>query len=410
MKEKYLHHLWKHKLLPLHKLQLSNGEKFKVIYQGEYNRYESGPDFLNAKIEIDGIVWIGNVELHVKSKDWYLHNHHRDRAYDNVILHVVYEDNGEIVQNDKTIPTLELKNTIDPDHYDKFRFLLNNKRTIICGRLVSKIPEIFMVSMQERALITRLNRKTLDLTILTGTENPNQILYFLLARSMGAKINQLPFEELTHRLPLSLLKKSFYKNQVDAIRLTSGLLQPESFSDLLSCNKVVFQQKIHSVGLVNRNSWKFGGTRPSNSPSIRILQFAKIVEKFDFDVAFVYLSSGELLKYINELLTITQSKVSDKIPVKTISAGFKIQLIINCFVPFIYWYGQHRQDDILTEKALDILRFLPEENNSTLDKWIENGIKANNAAESQALLEIFNEFCTNKKCLNCEIGIQLLVK
>lgn len=410
MKEKYLHHLWKHKLLPFHKLQLSGGEKFKVIYQGDYNSYESGPDFLNAKIEIDGIVWIGNVELHVKSKDWYLHNHHFDRSYDNVILHVVYEDNGEIIQNDKTIPTLELKKVIDLDHYEKFRFLLNNKRTILCGSLVSKIPEIFMVSMQERALISRLNRKTQDLRTLAGSENPKQILYFLLARSMGAKINQLPFEELTHRLPLSLLKKVFLKNQTDAIRLTSGLLQPESYSDLLSCNQVVFQQKIHSVGLMNRNSWKFGGTRPSNSPSIRIVQFAKIVEKFDFDVTFVYLSSEELLNYINELLIITQENRADKIPVKSISNGFKNQLIINCFVPFIYWYGQLKEDDILIEKALEILRQIPEENNATLDKWIENGIKANNAAESQALLEIFNEFCTNKKCLNCEIGIQLLVK
>lgn len=410
MKEKYLHYLWKYKLLPFHLLKLVNGQAFKVIYQGDYNAYESGPDFLNAKIEIDGIIWSGHVELHVKAMDWYAHKHHEDKAYDSVVLHVVYESNGIVIQNDAVIPALELKNVIQKDHYSKFELLLKNKRTILCGSQIGNVPEIYLTFLQERALSDRLSRKTNNLVELSGSKEPRQVLYFLLARSMGAKINQLPFEELTHRLPLSIVKKAQAKNQSKMVLMASGLVQAQTITELLSQKEMLYHEDQMSRGVVARNSWKFGGTRPGNAPTIRVAQFARIVENFDFEISFVYLSVNDLLTYLMKLMSIFESSSSQIIREKDLTLAFKNQLIINCFVPFIYWYGQQIEDDVLIEKSFEILRLIPAEQNSILNKWNDCGIFPVNAGETQSLLEIFNEFCSKKKCLSCDVGIRILGK
>ncbi|MEY3238105.1 MAG: hypothetical protein RI883_2206 [Bacteroidota bacterium] len=391
-------------------MKLSCGKSFKVINNGEYNAYGSGPDFLNAKIEIDGILWVGNVELHVKSKDWYAHKHQFDRAYNNVVLHVVYENNGDVYIGNDKIPTLELLDVIQEEHFQKFELLLKNKKTILCGTQLNSVPEINIVSQQERSLIDRLNRKTNSLAESAGSTEPMQILYFLMARAMGAKLNQLPFEELTHRLPLKLLKSEKVKSQSDLILITSGLSRIENVMDLLEYKKILQREKQLINGLVAKQSWKFGGVRPGNSPTIRVEQFAQIIQNFDFEVSFIYLSSNELLNYLLNLLVINEKLYSTKIRTNQLSISFKHQIIINCFVPFIYWYGQKNENENLVEKAIELLRLLPAEQNSTIDKWIKNKIEPKNAAETQSLLEMINELCSKKKCLSCEIGIQLLNK
>jgi hypothetical protein len=391
-------------------MTLVDGRMFKVLNHGDYNAYESGPDFLNAKIEIDGLVWVGNVELHLKSKDWYSHKHQNDSAYDNVILHVVLEDNGDVFIKNEKIPTLELINVIQQEHYQKFELLLKNKKTILCGSLLNSIPEILMVSLQERALIDRLNRKTNNIIVHAGSPDPKQILYFLMARAMGAKINQLPFEELTHRIPLHELKNKKIRNQSDLIVISSGLSCPDTITDHLAYKRIIQSEKQLINGSVSLQSWKFAGTRPGNSPKIRIVQFAKIIQQFDFEVSFVYLDTENLLQYILKLLTIEEGTPSLLSRFNQLSLSFKYQLVINCFVPFIYWLGQKNEDEILVEKSIELLRLLPAEQNATMDKWIKNKIVPRNAAESQSMLEVINELCSKKKCLSCEIGIRLLSK
>jgi hypothetical protein len=410
MQEKYLHYLWKYKLLPFHKMKLVDGRTFIVKNHGDYNSYESGPDFLNAKIEIDGLLWVGNVELHVKSKDWYAHNHQNDAAYDNVVLHVVYDFNGEVTINGEKLPTLELKKVIQLGHYEKYESLLKNKKTILCGTLLKSIPTIHLVSQQERALIDRLNRKTNNLVEQVCSDDPKQILYFLMARAMGAKINQLPFEELTHRLPIKLLKKKKERKQTDLILISSGLVHPETISDLFVYRRLIQQEKQVINGCVSMQSWKTGGTRPGNSPRIRIEQFARVIEQFDFEVSFVYLQKNELLQYLLKLLTITDDKPFLMGKFNQLSISFKHQLIINCFVPFIYWYGQKMEDEILIEKAIELLHLIPAENNALIKNWRRIGLELKDAAATQSMLEIINELCSKKKCLSCEIGIQLLSK
>lgn len=380
---------------------LTTGENFKIVYQGDYNAYESGPDFLNAKVEIDGLLWVGNVELHVRSKDWFLHNHHIDHAYDSVILHVVYEENGNVLLNGCALPTLELKPIIDVHHYNKYVGLFKNKHTILCSNQIRNVHPIYLISLQEKALFQRLSRKTENVLLLTGSKEANQVLYFLLARAFGTKINQLPFEELTQRLPLSLLKKQNKQHQQALVQFTSGMFSGD-FSKTI--------KSIASNGIVKKSSWKFCGTRPGNSPVVRIQQFSAIVREFDFETSFLYLSKEQLLEHWMLLLSriVDVKGEFDKVP--NLSKSFKEQIIINCFVPFLFWYGQMSSDEQLIEKSMEILRLLPPEQNSILDKWKKIDISANNAAETQAFLEIFNEFCTRKKCLSCDIGIQLLSK
>ena len=380
---------------------LTTGENFKIVYQGDYNAYESGPDFLNAKVEIDGLLWVGNVELHVRSKDWFLHNHHIDHAYDSVILHVVYEENGNVLLNGCALPTLELKPIIDVHHYNKYVGLFKNKHTILCSTQIRNVHPIYLISLQEKALFQRLSRKTENVLLLTGSKEANQVLYFLLARAFGTKINQLPFEELTQRLPLSLLKKQNKQHQQALVQFTSGMFSSD-FSKTI--------KSIASNGIVKKSSWKFCGTRPGNSPVVRIQQFSAIVREFDFETSFLYLSKEQLLEHWMLLLSriVDVKGEFDKVP--NLSKSFKEQIIINCFVPFLFWYGQMSSDEQLIEKSMEILRLLPPEQNSILDKWKKIDISANNAAETQAFLEIFNEFCTRKKCLSCDIGIQLLSK
>jgi hypothetical protein len=389
-------------------MSLTNGMSFKLIYQGDYNASESGPDFLNAKIEIDGIIWVGNVEIHVKSKDWFTHNHHFDDAYNTVILHVVYLNNGDVKLGDAVLPVLELKDHIDNEHYRRFENLMKAKRTILCGSSLKDFPPIFLLDMQEKALVQRMSRKTNELLQTVHSTEPKSVLYYLIARAMGAKVNQLPFEELTQRLPLSFVKQMKKKRQIQAICLASGLFIPDNETDVLLSSRLI--QKRTFDNHVYKSAWKVGGVRPANHPSKRIVQFAYIVQQCDFTVSFVHLNATELYLHILELLDLSKSNPCFEYSVDPLSKSFKHQLIINCFAPFLVWYGNQQEDDSLVEKGFDLLRQLPSEENGIIKKWKNYGINPKNAADSQALLEIFNHFCMNKKCLTCTVGNKLLGK
>jgi hypothetical protein len=262
--------------------------------------------------------------------------------------------------------------------------------------------------MQERALVQRLSRKTKDIFQNVHSNDPKNVLYYLIARAMGTKVNQLPFEELTQRLPLIVLKKMKKKQQAEAICLASGLFSPNTEHDFLLSTHLIQQGTYDNH--VFKSAWKRGGVRPANHPTKRILQFAYIVQQFDFSVSFVYLNAKELYDYIMVLLEISKNKEEKDSSLDAISDDFKHQLMINCFVPFLFWYGNQLQDDCLVQKSMELLRNIPSEKNGIVKKWKNYGIRANNAAETQALLEIFNEFCVNKKCLTCTIGNKLLSK
>lgn len=403
MKEKYLHFLWRFSRIPFHILKLKDGRDFQVLNPGIYNETESGPDFFNVKIQIDGLLWIGNVELHVRSKDWYLHGHHLDPTYDSVLLHVVFEDNGPVLIHGIELPTLILKPVIDLKHYAQFEKLQKAKKEIPCSELIGSLDPIHFVALQEKALVQRLGAKTKGLDIYAGSCDPSQVLYFLIARAMGGKVNRLPFEELATRLPIHHLKNYDPEKQKKMIRFTSGIEKLNSMKDHLD---TVFIDLEKISGAVYSRSWKFGGIRPSAHPDKRIEQFSWLIEHVEFDPSFVFLEVNELKSYLLSLLKGKMNTASNR--QVEFSKELKTLILINCFVPFIYWYGNQIENSSIAEKAFDLLRLLPAESNSKIKKWNKIGVKARNAAESQALLEIFDDFCSRKKCLSCEVGNQIL--
>ena len=389
MIEKYLHYLWDKKLIPFHKLEFTNFESFKILDYGSYNQFESGPDFFNATILLDKLIWVGNIEMHIRSSDWLKHKHHKDKAYNNVILHVVYENDLTINQFGFEIPTIELKSVIDCKHFNNYQINLKKAPTILCGTQFKSVTDIHRIHFLEKSLYARLIRKTSSVSL---REDPTSVAYFFyfVTKSFGAKTNQLPFEELAKRIDFYNLKAQKQKDQLAIIR---------SITDLFE------QQAINYSNRMNASSWKHGGVRPSNSPIRRINQYIQFFIYFDFKLDFCELTPQAIISCFKEKILNFPIVAS-----LSFSDSFQNTILINGVVPFLFWLGNKHEHNDFIEKAIEILSILPAEKNSTLKKWKDFGVKPKNAAESQAYLEIFNEFCKNKKCLSCSIGQQLLAE
>lgn len=405
MKEKYLHYLWQNKLLPFHQMSLVSGERFTVIYAGDYNETESGPDFFNAQILIDGILWNGNVEIHVRSSDWFRHGHQNDPTYNNVILHVVHTFDKEIILEKRALPTLELKNVVSADHYEGYTNFFKRKNPILCASQIANLDRIHLVNMQDQAIFRRLHRKTEFLNEFMG--EPTEALYLLIAKAMGSKVNQLPFEELARRVPYRMIRKVKQENRQHLLLQVSGLSFPEKPSELLLTSNTIFTNIEHQ-GSMNPHTWKYGGVRPGAFPDVRIRQFAEMVDRLDPDLFLELARRMNVREYFHQHFSQLNSLKGKHPKVKAMTVGFMDLLLINAIVPFLWWFGQLRNEDNVQELACQLLSEIPAEQNNVISKWERSGVKVKNALESQAMLEIFNEFCFRKKCLSCGIGKTLL--
>lgn len=403
MKEEYLHLIWNQKRIPFHQMKLTNGQNFTVKKNGQHNK-ESGPDFFDGEVIIDNITWRGNIEIHVKSSDWNLHNHTNDQAYYNVILHVVYEHDKEIVIGDRLLPTLELKSVIDEKHFQNYCKIKYSRTDFVCENLIHEFDPIYLEAMKEKAIVRRLNRKILDFKGLENDENDyGQILYELLAKSFGMKVNSQPFQELSQRIPLKIIKRERKEYIPSLIIGTSGLLEEVSNSHLL--HDWLFLKEKYCLHTMQKFVWKKKGLRSSGFPFIRLTQFSEVIQKFDFDTYYTYLNATELVEYLYALLDISSQ---DNARLLKLSRTTKETIIVNSFVPFLWWFGQIRNDEKLMDKVIDVLLLLGAEDNQVLSKWRKIGIEAKNSYDSQALLEIYNEFCFRKKCLFCTLGDKIM--
>lgn len=402
MKEDYLHLIWNQKRLPFHEMKLIDGNDFIVKSTGFHNK-GSGPDFFDGEILIDSISWRGNIELHVKSSDWYLHEHQFDRAYDNVVLHVVYEFDKPVFINSRLVPTLELKNYIDKDHYQKYIEGIIQSSEFICSNFLLEMDTIYIESMKEKSIINRLNRKIASID-LNGFENINQILYELIGSAFGMKFNSVPFAELTKRVPLKLINKEGSNYSKVMILGVSGLFfqfENEQFN-----TDWEFLKSKYKMTKMFSESWVKKGVRPSGYPIVRIHQFLEVIAKFDFTTNFTKMEAVEMINYFYNLLSFDKTIIN--IGKLEISKIVKNTIICNSFVVFLWWYGKTKNDAMLLNKALQILNILDSEKNNITKKWTNIGVEIKKAYDSQALLEIYNEYCSRKKCLSCVIGNKIL--
>jgi hypothetical protein len=401
MKESELQQIWRKKRLPFCRIQLATGESFSMLHNGTINS-GSGPDFFDAELVIDGIRWRGNVEIHINASDWYIHGHHRDSSYDNVILHVVFNYDREIFIKDRRLPTLELKKYVR-NRYNFRRYNIEITHcAILCKKKILEIDQQYLANMKEKAIVQRYNRKSK--TAVKDPLNLSQILYNWLGQAFGMKINQQPFQELTYLLPLKLVKGEKEDFLTPLFLLVSGLKEEGKMGPKIEAQYNYLEKKYPTLKMESF-LWQKKGLRPAGFPAIRILQFSEVVKKFDFSTEFAYLEAPEILSYLKKILMAQRPFASRS---AAISAEQCTSLITNCFAPFIWWFGFYKGEEQLQKKALQLLRILPPEHNAILGEWQKCGVRAKNAYDCQALLEIYNEFCSKIKCLECAIGMKVL--
>ena len=375
MNEFYLHYLWKMKRLPIHLMQLADGRSLSLLDFGSYNEFENGPDFKNGSILLDELTWFGSIEMHVNASDWYKHKHHTDPNYNNVILHVVYNADSEVLQNGRVIPTLELKNWIDKSHYKQYQFLQKNKSTIACESLFHSIPLEYWENMKNRAIINRLARKAAYIH-KSQTDDLKSVFLQFVARAFGSNLNQQPFEQLLNSIDWETLNEFTLDEFVSRINFLS--FSDESY-----------------LGI----QWKTKGFRSVSNVPKRVEQFAVFLFNFEFEVEVFELNPKEIISKFETIFK--QNGIYDK--------SLFINFLINAVTPFIFKSTLNelkaRNDEDL---AITLLKNLPPESNVFVKKWKNINVLSKSAFDSQAALEIYQQFCTRKQCLNCSVGIKIL--
>lgn len=421
MNEALLHFIWKYKLTGLSVFKGTKNEYIEVVSLGEHNN-DSGPDFFNSKIKIDGVLLAGNVELHVKSSDWLKHRHQYDKSYDNLILHVVFENDEEITQNiNNSVTVLELKPYIKPEIINQYTSITLSKDKIPCGKSISQIDDFVWKSWLDRLLIDRLETKTAHLVQLNSyyKSDYESVLYTLLLRNFGFKINNDAFELLAKNLPYNLIKK--YKGnsvQIEALLYgTAGLLDgifDDSYPKLLQ-NEYEFLKHKHALVWLKQELWKFSKTRPANFPTIRLAQLAAILNTKES--LFHLIENKPTLKDLKSFFTVEVSSYWKKHFLfneesteseKTIGDDAFNMIIINTIVPFLFFLSKQLAKEELQEYAFDLLDKIPAEENSKTKEFLKLGIKNSTAIDSQAQIQLYDNFCSKKACLNCSVAEYLL--
>ncbi len=415
MKEEFLHYLWKYKLFNTNNLQTQTNEKVEVINPGLHNN-DSGPDFFNAKIKIGNTIWAGNVEIHQKSSDWYHHQHHKDKAYDSVILQVVDKHDREVfLTNNTIVPTLEVK--YDAVLYKNYEKLINSESWIACEKDIPTVDNFLIKKWMEALTIERLEEKALRIKrqLKQSHNNWEETFYCQLARNFGFKLNTEPFELLAKSLPLKVIAK--HKNnltQIEALLFgQAGFLNEENGNDyfLKLKSEYYFLRGKFNLKPIEKHLWKFLRSRPGNFPTIRLAQFAMLI--YQSKSLFSKMMEEEDMQKIRKMLQAKPSeywdthyhfyKKSVKKPKPLGQSAIQI-LLINTVIPFLFVYGKHKGNADLPERALNLLSTIKPESNSIISKWKKLGIKPENAFETQALIQLKNKYCTFKECLNCQIG------
>ncbi len=401
MKEDYLHQIWLMKRFPTHFLYTVDGKPLVILKSGWHN-HESGPDFFNGSIELDGITWNGNIEIHIKSSDWYAHHHHHDEAYDNVILHVVYLYDRPVYIQGEEVPTLELKPLLDSQHWSNYETLIKQTTWIPCESQIGSVDSFFVSMQIEQSTIVRLARRSelLEKRFQLLGRNLQQLQYEVLAQAFGAKVNSMPFVELTQRMPIQTIWREGKLASHTLLMGAAGLLNQVDDLELKGLqSEWKFYLLKYRFESMEKSSWKKKGLRPSGFPEIRIKQFSQLINQTTVDFSFFE-------KSIDELKQFFQLKDDSNKPILTES--FQNKILMNAIVPLLFWYGDYKSDEIYKDKAIDLLSDLPAEDNQVIQSWKKLGVKVKSAFDSQGLLELKNEICNYKKCLTCKIGVKIL--
>ena len=422
MKEDFLHYVWKYKLFVFKNLQTTSNETIEILKFGTHN-YNSGPDFLNAELKIGNQHWFGNVEIHLKSSDWYEHNHQKDSNYDAVILHVVWEDDVVVyAKNNQPLPTLVLKDKVSNNLLDNYLQLIHSKtKWIPCENEITHVDSFIFENWKERLYFERLERKSNEIKVILDKNNSDfeATLFVLLCKNFGLKVNGEAFLQLANSFPFSILQKvSNNKLQLAALLFgQAGFLKDDiedSYYDSLKAEYYFLQQKFN-LQPVAKQHFSFFRMRPTNFPTVRIAQLVALYQthkhlflnlmEFKTKEDFYKLFEVKVHEFWKNHFTF--DKIAKKISSKKISKPFVDLLLINTVIPLKFLYQKSR-GEVKENEYLELLKEIKAEQNSVIEKFDVLGVPSKNTFDSQALLQLKNEYCNPKKCLHCAVGKSVL--
>jgi hypothetical protein len=399
----------------------TEGEKIEVITPGQYNT-DAGPDFFNARIHIGQTLWVGNVEIHFRASDWTRHIHQDNKSYDNVILHVVLENDTTIIRsNGQAIPTWVM--TYDQALEERYKALLTAPPSLPCAPYIATLQPLNMIHLFSRMLVERLEEKSQNIKqVLAFTFNEWNIAFHqLLFRAFGFGANAAAFELLAKATPYQTIRKhanSIF--QLEALLFgQAGMLQESNKDEYYIAlqKEYRFLQEKFRLSPVGVHLWKFLRLRPSNFPTLRIAQLAQFLHHAPSIIDLLETCEKPPLTEIYSMFDIQASeywdthfvfgKLSPAQPKKLGQASI-YNLIINLIIPYLFTYAQHHDYDNLKEASLELLETIPPERNHIIQNWKQAGININNAFHTQALIQLYTAYCNKKRCLHCPVGAGII--
>ena len=421
MREDFLHFLWRWRRFDAQNLATTDGQALEILHPGEPNPH-AGPDFFNARIRLDGTLWAGNVEIHLNASDWLAHRHDHDPAYENVVLHVVLDEDQRLRRpNGEALPCFTLRRRIPPQLLEKYLRLDHERAWIPCEKVYPEVPEIVRHNWLDRLLVERLEEKTglVAQVVEASGRHWEEAFYRLLARNFGIKVNVEPFEALARSLPLRLLAKhKDHLFQLEALLFGQAGFLSESFDDAYPrelAREYRFLQHKYGLTPLAAGQWKFFRLRPAGFPTVRLAQLAALLHRPD--QLFSQLLAAPDTAAAEQLFTANLSDYwlthfrfdkSAARRMKPLGREFVHLLLINTVAPFLFHYGRAQGRADLQDRALRLLDELPPEANTVVSGWAERGQRAQSAAHTQALLHLKTRYCDAKRCLECAIGNAIL--
>lgn len=415
MTERLLHFIWQFQYFNRNELTTTTGEPVQIIFPGQYN-INQGPDFSAARIRIGDTSWAGTAELHVRTSDWIKHKHQEDKNYDNVILHVVWEHDG--LEN--TVPVLELQDRVPKILLQRYHDLMEAPSFIPCETMIHTVKEICWKSWKDRLLAERLLRKAGIVEQLLKENNYHweETSWWLLARNYGAKVNAAAFEEMARSLSVSLLNRHRSQiHQLEALLLGQSGLLNEKITDeyyILLQREYGFLKQKYKLSAIHQPV-HFLRMRPGNFPTVRLAQLASLIQHTG--QLFSVIKDTASIKMLKEQFDVTANdywhyhyRFGETSAFKKKKPGTSMtdNIIVNTVCPLLFAYGNYHHESRYKEKALDWLVKTSPENNVITKGFAQLGTEIKNAFDSQALIELKNEYCSKKRCLECGAGNAIL--
>jgi hypothetical protein len=419
MKEELLHYIWQFQLFDKSKLFTEEGKALNIIRVGNLNR-ESGPDFLQAQIKIDEMMWFGAVEIHLEASDWNTHHHQYDDAYDNVILHVVWSSKRQVYRKDGSpLPTLKLSERVNPLILSRYTTLLEGFRhkKLACGRYLSSVPEIQKMMAMEKSAVSRLDKKCQEIVLRHKAHEQDwqQTAFHTICRSFGFKANAQAMDHLGAMLPFVAIQKehSFFDSVFSLLFNLGGMLDEK----IVKAEKLNLGHAEHLMrkyrlqhSRMEKRSFKWAPLRPANFPDVRLFQLAVLLFHRQQLTSFLLETNSieEFASYFAEINSFIKKHQWLNRKVSAIGKDSIYSLLINSVIPFRYAYGKHLSDEGLQESALELWQKIPAEQNRYTRLFTENHFQIKSAFDSQACIQQYQSLCEKHQCLQCPVGASIM--